>query len=151
MTSRRGVGCFIQKPLDRFYKNGKDRHGRQRYKQPCKDCWGEGAPPPSAPAGQSSEGGPSDGEALSALLAQIDATDKSLRKTFAVQIKEIAEIDALPAAQRIAAMRTVRRMAAAEISKALEKRAEEGRSLQVQSDACERFIALLGEDYAPDS
>ena len=31
--------CGAKKPLDAFYKDGKDRHGKMRYRRDCKECY----------------------------------------------------------------------------------------------------------------
>jgi len=31
--------CGVTKPLDQFYKDGKDSKGRVRYRRDCKDCY----------------------------------------------------------------------------------------------------------------
>lgn len=31
--------CGKLKPVEEFYKDGKDRHGRVRYRRDCRDCY----------------------------------------------------------------------------------------------------------------
>ena len=100
------------------------------------------AEPPQQPA--------SDPGAIDDLLAHADKIDRDLRKTFAGQIREAREIDALPVEKLSASMRGARLRCLEPISKAIESRAAEGRSLQQQSEACIYLLGLLGEDYAPD-
>jgi len=38
-THRTCSTCGETKPLDQFYKDGKDSKGRVRYRRDCKDCY----------------------------------------------------------------------------------------------------------------
>ena len=36
---RRCGTCMEEKPLDQFYKDGKDKDGNTRYRRDCKECY----------------------------------------------------------------------------------------------------------------
>ena len=94
-------------------------------------------------------GKPSDGGPLADLLARADEVNPDIRLTYAMQIRDIKEIDALPEDKKTAAMRNVRRGLISDVTREISLQDSEGRSRGQQIEALEEIWARV-KDFTPD-